>query len=276
MNNLEVVYVGVLPANQISFKHIADGVNNERRTMLHVTPESLLTSYVSGFSTVIIDKANNDTPVGHIRFIPLITQELKSKINFPTALPELWEIGTGLIDNSDGYRGRGLYRMIRNAHVGRFQSDLNNGSLVAIGTTKSLKILHTLHQAQNKYGIEGIILRHTDLPFIAAFTCVCTEDFGKGYQCGINACDKRIQSDQLPMTSTNNNLLDQSNLNAIMGIISLNGNSDTIPCTMYLQGKKDAILGMEAKLKKQFGTPENLVLQLRDPTIDYYGELKTN
>lgn len=276
MNNLEVVNIKTRPANKIDFRYIANGVNGERKAMLPVTPDKLLASYMAGFSTVIIDKASNDVPVGHIRFCPLITPELRSNINLPMDIPEIWEIGTGLIDGSDGYRGHGLYRMIRNAHVGRFQDELNNGSLVAIGTTKSLKVLHTLHQAQKEFGIEGIILRHTSLPFIAAFTCVCTGDFGQGYQCGVDACGKRIENGQFPMGDAVDGLLDQSNIDAIMKIKDLNGDSATIPCTMYLQGRKEAILGMEAKLKKQFGTPENLVQKLRQPNVNYYGELTTN
>lgn len=276
MNNLEVVHIGTRPANQIDFQYIADGVNRERKAMLPVTPDKLLASYMAGFSTVIIDKANNDTPVGHIRFSPLITDELRQQVNLPPDLPELYEIGTGLIDAGPEYRDHGLYRMIRSAHFDRFQDELNSGSLVAIGTTKSSRVLHTLHQAQIKFGIEGIILRHTDLPFIAAFTCVCKGDLGQGYQCGVDACGKRIQPNQFPTEDAVNGLLDQSRIDSIMKIKDLNGGSGTIPCTMYVQGRKDAILGMEAKLKKQFGTPENLVAQLRQPNVDYYGELTTN
>lgn len=276
MNNLEVAHIRTRPANHIDFGYIADGVNGEKNAMLPVTPESLTASYMRGISTVIVDTANNDKPVAHIRFSPLITPELRSNINLPMDLPDLWEIGTGLVDKSDGYRGHGLYRMIRNAHVGRFQDELNSGSLVAIGTTKSLKVLHTLHQAQTEFGIEGIILRHTDLPFTAAFTCVCKGDFGQGYQCGVEACANRIEPSQFPMADAVDGLLDQSNVDAIMKIKDLNGGSGTIPCTMYVQGKKAAILRMEAKLKKQFGTPENLVKQLRQPNVDYYGELTTN
>ena len=135
-----------------------------------------------------------------------------------------------------------------------------------------MKVLHTLHHAQEELGIEGVILRHTSMPFTAAFTCVCIGNFGCGFQGGIDACPKRIKPEEFPGTNAPNGFIDQQDMESIAKIHDLNGGTGKIPCVMYLQGKKDAILGLEARLKEQFGTPENLIAQLRRPDVNYYAE----
>lgn len=257
------------PVTGVNFSHIASAVNRESAAMLPVTPDALRNSYAAGMSTVIIDTEHGDRPVGHVRFSPLLTPELRAQLQLSNDIPELWEIGTGMIDGSDHYRNQGLYRMLRNAHVSRFVDELTSGNLVSIGTTKSLKVLHTLHHAQEEFGVEGIILPHTAMPFTAAFTCVCTGAFGCGFQSGVDACPQRIKPEQFPGVQ----FIDHTNLSAIEQIRDLNGGSGKIPCTMYLQGNKQAIMKMEMRLQEQFGTPENLVESLRSPQTDYYGEI---
>lgn len=275
MSRFEIAHIENHPARGVDFRYLANIIGKEKASMLKATPKSLEQSYKGGMSTVVMDMETN-MPVGHIRFSPLTTPDLRKKLNLVQSLPNLWEIGTGIIDGSDGYRGKGLYRMVRNEHIARFQDKLNDGSLIALGTTKSLRILKTLLHAQEKYNVQGVILRHTDLPFIAAFTCVCKGDFGQGYQCGVDACGERIKPEQLPVTIHPNSFsrgsIDQTDTKSISAIGKMNGNSDVIPCTMYVQGKKDAILNMENCLRNQFGTPENLVDMLRQVNVNYYNE----
>lgn len=252
---------------------LAQGMGREKNSILPVTADDIMRSFNAGLSTVLIEQ-DTGKAVGHIRFSPLITPMLKDQLSLPSEMPLLWEIGSGYIDND--YRKQGLYTVLRNEHIGRFKDELTSGSHVFLGTTKTLRVLHALRHAQERYGIEGVILPHTQLPFIAAFTCVCKGDFGQGYQCGVDACGIRIKQGQFPMDKSTNGLLDQMDVKSIDKIEDLNGGEGKIPCTMYVQGRKDAILGMEVELKKQFGTPENLVAQLRQPNVNYYGELTTN
>lgn len=255
----------------IDFGRIQRGVNIETAAMLPVTVPSLEQSFANGLSTIVMD-TTTDTPVGHIRFSPLFTPELRTHLNLPSDLPDLWEIGTGWIDGSDHFRSQGLYRMVRNDHISRYQDELNEGNLISIGTTKSLKVLHTLHHAQEEFGVEGIILPHTNMPFIAAFTCICTGNFGCGFQNGVDACPQRIKPEQFPGDGAPNTFIDHTDLEAITKIQDLNGGSGKIPCTMYLQGKKSAIMNLELRLQEQFGTPENLIEQLKQPAVNYYNE----
>lgn len=275
MDRFNYASVQTLAPTGVNFPHIADAIQHETRAMLPTTAQSLEQSYRMGLSTAIIDTQTN-LPVGHIRFNPLTTPELSAQLQLPGGLPDLWEIGTGYIDGSDGYREKGLYRMLRNAHMDRFQDELNAGTFISIGTTKSLRVLHTLHQSQREFGIEGIILPHTKMPFIAAFTCICKGDFGCGFHAGINACPQRIQPEQFPVTEDGSGIIDQMDIPAIETIRDLNGGHGKIPCTMYVQGRKDAIFKMEADLEKQFGTPENLIAQLRSAAINYYNEVKNS
>lgn len=252
---------------------LARGMGREKNSILPVTPAEIMNSFNTGLSTILIEQRTRKA-IGHIRFSPLITPMLKDQLSLPSEMPLLWEIGSGYIDNE--HRKQGLYTVLRNEHIGRFKDELTSGSHVFLGTTKTLRVLHALRHAQERYGIEGVILPHTQLPFIAAFTCVCKGDFGQGYQCGVDACGVRIKQEQFPMGKSTNGLLDQMDVKSIDEIKDLNGGEGTIPCTMYIQGNKGVILKMEEELKKQFGTPEDLVVQLRRPIVDYYGEKQKN
>lgn len=252
---------------------LAQGMSREKSSILPVTANDIVESFNAGLSTVLLEQETGKA-VGHIRFSPLITPMLKDQLSLPPTMPLLMEIGTGYIAKE--HRGNGLYTLLRNEHIGRFKDELASGSHVFLGTTKTLRVLHALRHAQERYGIEGVILPHTQLPFIAAFTCVCKGDFGNGYQCGVDACGNRIKQEQFPMGKSINGLLDQMDVKSIDEIKDLNGGEGTIPCTMYIQGNKGTIIKMEEELKKQFGTPENLVAQLRQPNVDYYEEMTTN
>lgn len=266
-------YIGIGELTDSNRDLLAQGMKREKNSILPVTAAEILDSFKAGLSTVLIEQRTGKA-IGHIRFSPLITPMLKDQLSLPSEMPLLLEIGSGYIDKE--YRKQGLYTLLRNEHIGRFKDELASGSHVFLGTTKTLRVLHALRHAQERYGIEGVILPHTQLPFIAAFTCVCKGDFGQGYQCGVDACGKRIKPDQFPMDKANNGLLDQMDIKSIDRIKDLNGGEGTIPCTMYIQGNKDVILRMEEELKRQFGAPGNLVAQLRRPNVDYYEELRTN
>lgn len=269
MSEFKVAHIGTQPLTTENCCRLVAGMGREKTSILPVTTAGIAKSYAEGMSSVMIEKKTGNA-IAHIRFSPLITPQLREQLQLPPGLPMLWEIGSGYVVKE--HRKEGLYNILRNEHVGRFKEELTTGSHIFLGTTKSIRVLHALRHAQEEHRIEGVILPHTSLPFIAAFTCVCKGDFGQGYQCGVNACKERIQPGQFPMMSSENGLLNQTNISAIDEIKDLNGGEGKIPCTMYVQGEKNTILNMEQQLADKFGTPENLVDRLRQVNVNYYNE----
>lgn len=269
MSEFKVAHIGLQPLTAENCSRLVAGMGREKTSILPVTTAGIAKSYAEGMSSVMVEKKTGNA-IAHIRFSPLITPQLREQLQLSPGLPMLWEIGSGYVEKE--HRREGLYNVLRNEHVGRFKEELTTGSHIFLGTTKSIRVLHALRHAQEEHHIEGVILPHSSLPFIAAFTCVCKGDFGQGYQCGVDACGERIKPEQFPMSKSINGLLDQMDVKSIDEIKDLNGGEGKIPCTMYVQGKIETVLKMEEDLRNQFGTPENLVEKLRQVNVNYYNE----
>lgn len=88
---------------------------------------------------------------------------------------------------------------------------------------------------------------HTEFPMIAPFTCVCSPDFGCGFQISTD-CFARAKEEDLPKLEE---------------IAAKSKDGVKIPCIMYVSSKALAS-DIDLQLKKNLGSQSNLVQNLKD------------
>ncbi len=191
-------------------------VINDESNLLHVTLSSLEESFDRGLAIALIPEDSTEA-IGFVRFTPLLDEDLKQDLGLNN-IPSIWEIGSAAI--APYYRGRGLYTPLRNDLLATVSQEMKDRRLLILGTTKNIAIIKVLDKAKD-LGIEFFRSVHTDFPMIAPFTCICTPDFGCGFQLAEN-CPARVTQQQLIQ-------LDE--------IAESSADGTKIPCVMYVSDK---------------------------------------
>ncbi len=141
-------------------------------------------------------------------------------------VPEIWEMGTGVMIPE--YRGTGVNNLLRLYLYDHYISEMRKGNILVIGTTKTPELRSVLDRLSIEYGDNQEKGFKTDFkfcnrekfPHIAPFTCVCTPDFGTGYQYG----------DVCPAANTTIEGFQQGKSIAILP----SETKANIPCTMFV------------------------------------------
>lgn len=230
---------------------ICNVINNES-TLLEVDLATIEQSFDNGLAVALVPEGREDA-VGFVRFTPLLDDNLKQRLGIPD-LPSIWEIGSAAI--APEYRGKGLYAPVRNNLLSIVSEEIAENKLLVLGTTKSIAVIKVLEKAK-ELGINFYQSVHTDFPMIGRFTCICTPDFGCGFQLMEN-CPVRVTAEQLPQ----------------LDYLAKNSQDGTkIPCVMYVSDKSlssevnDALM---VKFAEREGNPlVNLVEALKG--ANYYG-----
>ncbi|PIV62544.1 hypothetical protein COS12_01995 [Candidatus Roizmanbacteria bacterium CG01_land_8_20_14_3_00_33_9] len=251
----------------IDFRLVDRGITRESSRVLQVTTADLAASFTNAMSAVV--GRNHHQPgemveaLGHVRFSPLLDPLLKNKLDLQDC-PEIWEMGTGFMD-PETFRGKGLYGPLRNELLKIYIDKIRGGEVMIMGTTKTKAVLRVLKDAM-AMDIGAFYTNPLSLPFISAFTCVYHGSFGQGFQNGTDACPKRVNQTSAPI-KTFFNAQDQQPIDRIIP-----NERRLIPCYFYAYGNPETAQKIDGILKGQFGTPDNLVTQLRQPDINYYQE----
>lgn len=211
------------------FGKIADMISHESM-LLHPTARSLQESFDRHQAIVMYDR---EELVGFVRFTPLLDSLLKDKIGLSQEFPDISEIGSAVLLNEPEYRGKGLYAPLRNKLLETVSDKAIGGDILILGTTKNIAVYKVL-QNSKELGLDFYPCRHTEFPMIAPFTCVCTPDFGQGFQLS-GECPQRVETNQL------------INLEQIA-----DETYGKIPCVMYVSDK-DLARKMDAELLQTFG-----------------------
>ncbi len=202
------------PGKEHDFARIAEMISSEP-SLLHPDQASLQESFAKNQAVVMYD---DEKLIGFVRFTPLLTPQLKEQIGLPENFPDISEIGSAVLLNSPEYRGKGLYAPLRNRLLETIKDRVEEEKLLVLGTTKNIAVYKVLPQS-SELGIDFYTSRHTEFPMIAPFTCVCSPDFGCGFQLSTE-CPERVEEDQLI------NLINISE-----------SNKGKIPCIMYVSDK---------------------------------------
>jgi hypothetical protein len=204
--------------------------------ILHPTSEALLESFDSGLALLATDPNHDHRPIGYLRLEPLLSADLKDRLGLPDDFPEIMELGTMFVDPSPEYRGRGHIKRMCQVLFRQKEAELKSGQLLVIGTTKDYRVLLALQSLESA---QFQPLHHLDLAHVAAFTCICTGNFGQGYQYSANACPERIgpeYQDKLDILARH--LAEQE--------------STKIPCVMFADNIEKA-KRIDEQLKQFFG-----------------------
>lgn len=221
--------------------------------VLPVSESVLEASFEQDMSAIFV--AGNRA-VGHVRFLPLIDQQLHADLGLSDSVPQIWEMGTGLM--LPEYRGQGINIVLRHALVTRYQQDMAAGTVLAIATTKTPelrslvdKMSHLFDNPSDRYPTDFRFANRENLPFIAPFTCVCTPDFGSGYQFGTECAQAE------PVT--------QRTVDFRRGVeLPIIGQQkQKLACTVFVSSTSLA-RHTDSQLAAQFNTQANLVRSLME------------
>lgn len=215
----------------------------QERTLLHPSLENLERSYVQGMSVVMMDEGR---PVGHVRFTPLLDEELKQALGLSSDFPSVWEIGSAVIFDDPAYRGRGHYADLRNNLVAGFVDRIYTDGLLLLGTTKSVSVIKSLPRA-DRIGVFFKNCFHHEFPMVSALTCVCEGDFGQGFHVADN-CKKRLQPEGMEIEER-------------VGEV-INTNNEHNKCVMYVSSVRLAEQ-IDCELNDRFGSLPGLVDRLK-------------
>lgn len=254
------------------FVRLAQMINKQAAIgkMLETTPESLMQSYSAGLSEVILNDSGE--AVGHVRFTPLLTAELRTQLGLPDDFPLMHEIGGGII--AEEFRRHQLYPQLRRKLLEDANGHVKNGELIIIGTTKALQVVNALDDANDL--VDTMVTPHTN-KLLSAFTCTCDRPhIGAGYPQGIDACPMRMSNETfVSIAPEHKTELWQDDLkNTPFASVAGGEKKTSLACVMYIQGNRPAIERAEQTLVQQFGSLEGLVARLRQPDIDYYNEMR--
>lgn len=191
-------------------------VINSEPNLLHATLSSLEESFDHGLAVALVPEGSTEA-VGFVRFTPLLGDSLKQYLGI-NEIPNIWEIGSAAI--APEYRGHGLYAPLRNDLLATVSQEIKKRRLLVLGTTKSIVIIKVLSDAKD-LGINFYKSVHTDFPMIAPLTCICTPDFGCGFQL-TGSCPVRVTQEQLPRLNE---------------IAEHSPDGTKIPCVMYVSDK---------------------------------------
>ncbi|HVZ12390.1 MAG TPA: hypothetical protein VG965_05150 [Patescibacteria group bacterium] len=234
---------------QPNFAHIQTIISAESN-LLHPDLASLERSFDQGLAVAL---NLGDETVGLVRFTPLLDEELKQAIGIPD-FPSIWELGTAIV--AAEHRGKGLYNKLQNGLLESFKDEMSQGRLLVLGTTKTIAVLKALRKTE-ELGLDFHIGEHTEFPMIAPFTCVCTPDFGCGFQL-TKDCPQRVAGSQLIS-------LDE--------IAESSYDKTKIPCTMFVSSKNLASQiddDLMLKFSEGLDSPQAALVN-RLKGVGYYG-----
>ena len=224
-NNIE--YLMREDQGSLGFNQLASRISTEPH-LLPVTGQSLGESFDQGLAMAMVVQ---ETPVGYIRFEPLLTTEFRQRLELALEIPSIWEMGTVYL--APEYRGRNLYPGFNNTFLNRFRDRFDSEELLVIGTTKTPAYLRVLDHAR-EVGIDFQRSNHLEYGMVAAFTCICSGDFGRGLHLG-DGCPSRVEPTQLQMVSD----------------VIAQKSATTIPCTMFVSSR-DLAARTDARLIEHF------------------------
>lgn len=218
----------------------------EDKFVLKPPLEELEQSYKDGQATVLVAEVEGrEVGVAYIRRSNLLDEKRKLELGLKEKVgSEIQEIGSSF--TLPAFRGSTLidgqkmsyYELMRRMEMARALPDMVAGKLLVIGTSKNKRI-DDINIRMNEdlifkeFGVELFNIVHTskETENIAPFTCVCTPDFGLGFQF-TKQCPKRITQDQLGK------------------LVQLAADTPDreIPCTMYVSN-----LRLAMNINKQLG-----------------------
>lgn len=236
----------------IDFSGLAEASRSEEN-VLPTTEESLRKSFQTGMSAVFLNEEQR--AVGHARFIPLLDEKLRDGLNLSTQVPQIWEMGTGLM--LDECRGKGINILLRHGLVRRYRAQMASGEVLVIATTKTPELRRLVDNLADlttdegdAYPLDFRFTNRENIPFIAPFTCVCNPEFGTGYQHG-TACNQA----EGPSGQTS-----EFRRGIELPVIG-STEPQKIACTVFVSSTSLARTTSEL-LQNQFGSRQNLVNKL--------------
>lgn len=254
LESAETIYVTRsqldLDLGELFFSKIQSGIAKEDR-LLHPSTNDLAVSFNAAEAVIAIDSISG-TPFGYVRLEPLVTERLKSLLELPANFPALFEAGTMYIDPDARYRGHGHLRKMCATILEESRDEIDNGKMLIIGTTKDVRVLKALDDGDI---LNFTACHHNSFPLLSAFTCVCSGDFGKGYQYGEEACQQRLP-DSLNRESI-----------GIRELPVVNGTPE-IPCTMFVNSLETA-RAAENMLERHFGSLGSPLKSLRNTLLEF-------
>lgn len=185
-------------------QQIHDLIDSEKK-MLHPSAQKILASYLEGNAAFYLakDDENNERAIGFCRFIPALSKSKIEQLGLPENFPEIFELGTVIVDQSRRERGTGSIT-VATLHNFHNEGLIRNRRLI-IGTTTTALMLGTLRsvtRANPNLGISYYRTSHITqgLELIGASTCVCEANevagsspaqVSLGMHHGLHACSVR-------------------------------------------------------------------------------------
>jgi len=214
--------------------------------MLPAKSEDLHASFAKGLAQVALCDGEI---VGYVRLKPLLSANLARGLGIGPL--SVHEVGSAMVRAR--FRSHGLYSKLRNSlYLNHLDNANRNGeSALILGTTVYPAVVRSIGHAREE-GIDISIIRHTDLPMIAALTCVCESGEMRGMHLGCGACRVRIDSREAPRVNQ---------------ILSLPVEHSQSPCVMHVHDMEMASY-IDATLRDRFGNAQNFVDYLKNQ--NYY------
>lgn len=207
--NARIVYAG-MGASCPDLSLVWKGMQ-EDKFVLKPPLEELEQSYRDGQATVLmVENESKKVGVAYIRRSNLLDEKRKLELRLREKVgSEIQEIGSSFTLPS--FRGSALingqkmsyYELMRRMEMARALPDMVAGKLLVIGTSKNKRI-DDINIRMNEepifkefgVGLFNVVHTSKETGNIAPLTCVCTPDFGLGFQF-TKQCSKRVTQDQL-------------------------------------------------------------------------------
>lgn len=232
---------------EVNLEPIHQAILNEP-TLLHPSLDVLKQSFQDNKAIVMLD---GQEPVGFARLVNLVDDGLKKRLGLGSDFPNINEVGSAVIINKPEYRGNGYYGDLRNALLQIKQQEIITGELLVVGTTKNIAVVRVLPKSA-KLGINFQTCHHSEYPMVSPFTCICSGDFGQGYQLS-SSCNSRISESYCQV-------------NGKINLMPIDPDGK-IACIMYISSVQVASRANRL-LQGAFGTQERLVNALCE--VSYY------
>lgn len=238
--------IGQIPFS--TFDQLARDIAAES-TMLHPKPADLRCSFIQNLAAVKYDPETGKI-IGFARFEALLNSETKKILQLPDDIPEIWELGT--VYTSNNHRRNGAATEVQNKLLSQFLERISNQEILVILTAKPVAMIKTTQKA-SQLGIDFYACDPYEFEMIASLTCVCSGEFGQGFQNG-NYCPARVSQNLRPVSEN----LDQVIKNAVDGIAA---------CTMFVSNPNLSTY-TNTRLSERFGSQKQLIENLIN--LNYY------
>lgn len=207
-----------------SFADLAVRIQREP-TLLHPSPEILAQSYRDGYAVAALQPGTSQI-IGYARLEPTIGEPVRRALGLSAAFPNVMEAGTMFVDPDPAHRGNGHLPALLKTLFGAYSREIASGELLVLGTAKTVRVFQSLDDIE---AAKFDAMHPHDLKFLAALTCLCTGNFGQGYQYGVDACPNRIGDDALGRTDLMQELTSRAK-----------GASPKTPCAMFVSSRSVA------------------------------------